>query len=719
MSENPLHLLMNPGSIATAGAGNNLLKMGTIQTLNLLTSGYRGAYYPIHPREETVLGHRAWSSPADLPEVPDLAFIIVPTEEVAPVLDAFGKAGTRRAVIVTAGFRETGERGRALEEEIKAVARKHAIRFVGPNCVGIINTQASLNTTVGPHGSGQGPLGLASQSGTYVTQTLPYLARRGIRLSKAISLGNEADISIVDALEYLGEDPDTRAIILYIEGIREGRRFIETAKKITPNKPVLALYVGGSEAGARSGMSHTGAMAGPDYLYDGIFKQAGVIRVQTIEELYTHGWALATQPPMKGNRLGIVTNSGGPGTSISNAADTAGLTLPRFSEALQKEIRKMIPGHAASANPVDLTFHLDMKTLSTIIPELIMKSGEADGVIVHGVIDFLEEVNPGLRKYLDNTPLKDMAGQLRVDLSEAAALPKVHGKPMLISSFFDRRDSYVAYYQDHDVPVFDSPEKAAKAMADLHRYQRIRLRKKGEVPEPPRRSEEADELIASALKKGQKGLDEHEGKKILSAYGIPVTRERVAETEAGVSDAVRDIGFPVALKACSWDIMHKTGKGLVRLGLKREEDAVAAFHSIREAAGRPVPVLVQEMIPGNRELVMGMTRFAGFGPVLLFGLGGIFTEVLKDTAFRSAPLSLAEAEEMIGDIRASAILGSFRGMPPADTDVLADILQKLGFIAVLHPEIAEMDMNPLIISGSRPIVADALIIVNSEKESRQ
>ncbi len=711
MSENPLHLLMNPKSIATAGAGNNLMKMGAIQAMNLLASGYPGAYYPIHPKEKTVLGHRAYSSPADLPEAPDLAFIIVPTEQVAPVLDEFGKIGTRRAVIVTAGFRETGETGKALEEEMSAVAWRHGIRFLGPNCVGIINTQASVNTTVGPHGSGPGSLGLASQSGTYVTQTLPYLVRRGIRFSKAISLGNEANINIVDALEYLGEDEDTKAIILYIEGIREGRRFIETARRITPRKPVLALYVGGSEAGARSGMSHTGAMAGPDYLYDGIFKQAGIIRVQTIEELYAHGWAFATQPPMKGNRVGIVTNSGGPGTSMSHAANTAGLDLPRFSDTLQREIKKMIPGHASSSNPVDLTFHLNMKTLSTDIPEMIMKSGEVDGLIIHGVIDFLEEVNPGLKKYLEVSPLKDMAQQLLVDLSKAVTLPGTHGKPMLISSFFDRRDSYVAFYQDHDIPVFDGPEKAAMAMADLYQYHKIRQRKTSAMPGLPELSKEAAGLIASALKKGQKGLDEHEGKKILSAYGIPVTRERLAATEAEAVRAAREIGFPVALKACSWEIMHKTGKGLIRLGLKEEEEVSGAFRSIRQAAGGDIPVLLQEMVSGSREFVMGMTRFPGFGPVLLFGLGGIFTEALKDTAFRSAPLSLGEAEEMIRDIRADKMLEEFRGMPAVDTSAMADILQTLGFIAVLHPEIAEMDLNPLIISGSRPVVADALLVL--------
>lgn len=711
MSDNPLHLLMNPKSIASAGAGNNLMKMGSIQALNLLKSGFKGKYYPVHPKETTVLGHKAYPTPADLPEAPDLAFLIVPTEQVAPLLDEFGKIGTRRAVVVTAGFKESGEKGKIQEDEINRIARKHGIRFVGPNCIGVINTQASLNTTLGTTASSPGPLGLASQSGTYVTQTLSYLDRKGIRLSKALSLGNEANISIVDALEYLAEDKDTKAIILYIEGIREGRRFIETARKITPHKPVLALYVGGSDAGARSGMSHTGAMAGPDYLFDGIFKQAGIIRVHTIEDLYHHGWALATQPPLEGNRIGVVTNSGGPGTSISHEADTKGLDLPRFSKALQQEIRNLIPGHAASGNPVDFTFHLDMKALSTSIPEIIMKSGEVDGVIVHGVLSFLEEVNPTLKKYLEGSPANDMLKKLNVDLSEAVTLPETYGKPMLISSFFERKDPYVAFYQDHDIPVFDSPEKAARAMADLYRYRKIRERTYSETPVVPKPSGEASGLIDGALKRGQRALNEYDGKKILSAYGIPITREKLTLTEEEALKAAREIGYPVALKGCSWEIMHKSGKGLIRLDVKGDEEVAGAFRSVRRSAGANVPILVQEMVPGSREFVMGMTRFPGFGPALLFGLGGIFTEALNDTTFRSAPISLVEAEEMIRGIRTASIMGEFRGMPSVDIPALADILQKLGFVALLHPEIAEMDLNPLIIRGSSPIVADALVVL--------
>ena len=267
------------------------------------------------------------------------------------MIEAFAAIGTKRAIVISAGFKETGDEGRRLEERLKEIAAQSGMRLLGPNCMGIINTAISLNVTVAPLEKRPGRLGLASQSGTYVTQTLAYLKERGIRFSKAISCGNEADIDIIDALEYLGEDEQTKAIILYIEGIRDGRRFIETARRITPVKPVLAQYVGGSAAGARAGLSHTGALAGPDLLYDGILRQAGIIRCHSIEELYAHGWVHATQPPLRGNRLAVVTNSGGPGTAISHTADQGGMTLPRFSDALQARIRPLDPAPRRRCEP--------------------------------------------------------------------------------------------------------------------------------------------------------------------------------------------------------------------------------------------------------------------------------------------------------------------------------------------------------------------------------
>lgn len=704
---------MNPKSVATAGAGNNPAKMGTLQALSIIKDGYQGKFYPVHPTDKTVLGHKAYASALSLPEPPDLAMLVVPTKQVIPVLEDFGRIGTRRAIIITAGFKETGPEGRSTEDRLNEIADRYGMRFLGPNCMGMLNTQLSLNLTVANLIGKPGSLGMASQSGTYVTQTLAYLRQRGIRFSKAISVGNEANIDIVDALEYLGEDEHTKAIILYIEGIRDGRRFIEVAQKITPHKPVLAQYVGGSGAGARAGMSHTGAMAGPDFLYDGIFKQAGVIRVYSIEDLYSHGWALSAQPPLRGRRVGVVTNSGGPGTAISHNADQGGLDVPRFSDALQSRIRPLIQGHASSANPVDLTFHLDMQLLSTRIPEMIMQSGEADGVILHGAMStgFMREVYSHLREILNNISEEQFIESYRRDLTEAVSLPQKYGLPLLVSSFFGTDDDYTKAYQDNDVPVFDSPEKAARGMASFLRHKEIRDRKTIVPLALPERSAVAAQIIQSALEQGQQALDEFQSKRILSLYGIRTTRERMAGTAEEAVHAAREIGFPVAAKACSWEIMHKTGKGLIALNLRTESEIRRALRSIRQAAGSKVPMLIQEMLSGAREFVAGVTRFEGFGPCVLFGLGGVLTEALKDTTFRSAPLSDTESQEMLTDIRAKKLVGAFRGLPAVDATALAGILQGVGFIALLHPEIAEIDLNPIIITGSAPVVADALFVL--------
>jgi acetate---CoA ligase (ADP-forming) len=711
--ENPLHLLMNPRSIATAGAGNNFMKMGTMQALSIIKDGYHGKFYPVHPTEKTVLGHKAFASVLDLPEAPDLAMLVVPTRQVIPLLEDFGKIGTKRAIVITAGFKEASAEGRSLEDRLKETADRYGIRFLGPNCMGMLNTQLSLNLTVAHLFGKPGLMGMASQSGTYVTQTLAYLRKRGIRFSKAISVGNEANINIIDALEYLGEDEHTKGIILYIEGIRDGRRFIEVARKITPHKPVLAQYVGGSGAGARAGMSHTGAMAGPDFLYEGIFNQAGIIRVHSIEDLYTQGWALSAQPPLRGRRLGVVTNSGGPGTAISHNAELGGLEVPRYSDELQSRIRPLIAAHASSANPIDLTFHLDMQLLSTKIPEMIMQSGEVDGMILHGAMmsGFMKEVYPHVRELLNDISEEQFINQVRTDLTKTVSLPRKYGIPLLVSSFFDSEDDYTRAYQENDIPVFDSPEKAARAMASFLKHMEIRERKTIIPPILPERSDTAGRIIKTALDRSQKALDEFQSKQILSIYGIPVTREVLATTTDEVLNAVREIGFPVAMKACSWEIMHKTGKGLIALNLQTEEEVRRALRSIRKAAGSDVSVLIQEMVSGNREFVAGMTRFPGFDPCVLFGLGGVLTEALKDTTFRSAPLSMTEAEEMIPDIRTKQLIGPFRGMPAVDTTALAKILQGVGFIALLHPEITEIDLNPIIITGSTPIVADALFVL--------
>ncbi len=713
MTENPFHQLMNPRSIATVGAGNNPMKMGTLNILSIIKDGFPGALYPIHPKDDSVLGLKAYRTVADLPEAPDLALFVVPAELVPGLMEEFGEIGTKRIIVITAGFKEIGDEGKREEERLNQIAQKYGIRFVGPNCMGILNTELPLNTTVMPIKFKPGMLGIASQSGTYVTQTFPYLGKRGICLSKAISTGNEANMSIIDAMEYLGEDEQTRAIALYIEGIRDVPRFLETARRITPHKPIIAQYVGGSSAGARAGLSHTGAMAGPDYLYEGLFKQAGIIRMHSVEDLYLHGWALATQPPLKGNRIGIITNSGGPGTAMAHVCEQGGFQLPEFSPMLQEKIKPLLPPHAPSGNPVDLTFVINADTITDKVPKLVMQSGEVDGVVLHGAMrsGFIIYKHEHFADLMNNTSIDDMIGLLG-DISPVPfSLPFTYGIPLVLSSFFDRDDDLTTAFEDHNIPVCDSPEKAARTMVSLLRYREVAMRKPYGAPEMPAVSSQARQILEEARKRGLSALDEFSAKKFLACYGIPVTDERLIGTEDKLSEAVKDMDYPLVMKACNPGILHKSERGLVRLNIQDIDGAMGAFRDIRSIAGGDTGVIVYSMVSGVREFMAGMTRYPGFAPAVLFGLGGIFTESLRDTCFRCAPLSLPEAEEMLDDIKSAQLLGAYRGMPAVNRDKLASILQRLGFLPLLHPEIAEIDINPLIISGSEPVAVDALIVL--------
>ncbi|MFO7951526.1 MAG: acetate--CoA ligase family protein [Bacillota bacterium] len=719
VDEHPLEAIMNPGSIAIAGAGNNPMKMGALQALSIIKDGYPGKIYPVHPEESTVFGYKAYYTPKILPVRPELVIFILPARHVVKLLDEFGERGARRAIIITAGFRETGPEGEKLEKQLLEVAGKHGIRFLGPNCMGIINTEISLNVTVAPIGQMIGVLGMVSQSGTYITQTLPYLQKKGIQFSKAISVGNETDLDLTDALEYLGNDRQTRAIALYIEGIKDPDRFLEVARSITPYKPILAQYVGGSDAGARAGSSHTGAMAGPDHLYDGLFKQAGILRVHSVEELYNQGWALATQPLLKGKRVAILTNSGGPGTAMAHTCNRGGLEVPRFSEGLQEKIKEHIPPHGAGGNPVDLTFHLDTTELSTTIPKLIMESGEVDALLIHGLMKtgFLKSIYPHLTDLVGNADEDEFAARFDDDKEEALKLPRKHKMPLILSSFFGREDDYTTAFQDEYYPVLDGPEKAARGMLALHRYNLARKKAAKGPGELPPQSAPATKIIREALDSGKQALDEYNAKRILAAYGVPVCEEEVANTAEEAIEIAGKLGYPVVLKGCSPELTHKTGSGLVHINLENEAAVSWAFSAIIRAAGRGIAVLVSKMIKGEREVMAGMVRYPGFGPCVVFGLGGIYTEALRDNTFRLAPLNKADAADMISDLRSSEMLEKFRGMPAVDKKTLGAILQAVGNIALLHPKINEIDLNPVIISGKYPVVVDALMVFKKEKNS--
>ncbi len=713
MSRSFFHSLMNPSSIAIVGASNNPQKMGTLHGLSILKDGFKGEFYPVHPKEKTVLGFPAYASPFDLPKAPDLAIFVVPAVHLLPVFEAFGKIGTKYAIVVTAGFKEAGSEGVKLEEKLKELARKYNIRFVGPNCMGIINRDISLNTTVCPIIGEPGKLGFISQSGTYVTQSFDYLGKRGIRLSKAVSVGNEADVNITDVLEYLGEDDRTTAISMYIESICDVKRFLRVARRITPNKPVIAQYIGGSEAGGRAGLSHTGAMAGKDYLYDGLFKQAGIIRVYSVEELYGIGWTLATQPKIRGNRIGIITNSGAPGSAIADTCEANGCEMPPFSEDLQKRIKPLLPSHAPCANPVDFTFDLNMDTMTSTVPDLLMKSGEVDGIVLHGAMStgFLAAIYPYRPGLIPGASLEEVIKGATKDLKDSVQVPFNNNIPMTVSSFFDRSDQFTQDYEDNNVPVFDSPEKAAHAISALVKYKSIQDREPFTPPSELKATETAYRIIREATEKKQTALDEYAAKKLLASYGIPVVKEALCYSEEEAIKAAEKISCPVVLKACDPTIMHKTEKGLVHLHLADSRSVQNAYQDIQQRAGQQLPVIVAEMFQDKREFLAGLTLDEQFGHCLAFGLGGIFTEALGDVSYRIAPLSVGEADEILRDIKSFTLLTRYRGMAEINLKLLVSLLSILSKLALIHTEIKEIDINPILFKGGEPFVADALIVL--------
>jgi acyl-CoA synthetase (NDP forming) len=467
----PLKRLMNPTSLAFWGASNNPMKMGTIQLTNVLETGFKGAVYPIHPTETTVLGLPAYKSVLDVGKPIDLAQLTLPTGVVPQVLDECGRAGIKSAIIISGGFKEVpGEEGKRLEREITEIARKHGIHFLGPNCVGIFNSLKCFNSTTIPRPPAGGKIAFASQSGAYTAMINPLLRSMGVKMCQTISVGNEADIDLTDCLEYLAEEPEVNAVGLYVETVRRPREFIEAARETVKKKPVVAVYVGGTEAGSRSSLSHTGALTGPDEIYDGLFRQAGVIRADDLDQMFDLLFAFSLAPLPAGPRMAVVSNSGGPGTSLAYHVDKAGLSVPLFSETLREKLKAETGRLAFVGNPIDLTFEMDLFLFERLV-EMVFESGEVDGAMLYGIFgwpDFmvnLESRFPDVKK-MQGAWTEAYNGFL----DRLAAIPKAHGKPLFVMSFLNASSPSIEPLIEQGVPVFPSASRAARAMRAMFDY---------------------------------------------------------------------------------------------------------------------------------------------------------------------------------------------------------------------------------------------------------
>lgn len=698
-----LNYVLEPKTVAVIGASRQQGSVGYSILQNLLRGNFTGVVYPVNPHARAICGVRAYPSVADVPEAVDLAVIALPASTVPDVMQQCGAKGVRDTIVVSAGFKETGVEGARLEMQMKAVAKAHGIGIVGPNCLGVINTDAGvlLNASFAKEMPQPGNIAFISQSGALCTAVLDYAKGQGIGFSKVVSLGNKSDINANDFLAYLWHDPLTEVILLYLEDIIEGWTFLRLARDITGegphHKPILALKSGRTKAGARAAASHTGSLSGSDEMYETIFTQSGVIRVDTVGNLFDYAMAFSSQPLPRGRRAAIITNAGGPGIMATDACVRYGLDMARLDEGTVKTLREKLPPSAAVQNPVDLIGDARHDryehALGTVLHDPMV-----DGVIVL------------------------LTPQAMTDIEQTATviseLAKRGDKPVLCS-FIGTADVATGsrILRDQGVPCYTFPEDAVRALATMNQYREWVARPRTDVRTFEADSERACVLLTEAKKSGDGFIPGDAAFQVLESYGFPLLPWGMGRTaDDAVAHADR-IGYPVALKLLSPDVIHKFDIGGVQLSLETPGDVRRAFDDMMDSVKRHQPqaavdgVLVQRMAKRGREVIIGMKRDPQFGPLIMFGLGGIYVETLRDVTFRLAPVRELGTYRMIEGIRSHRLLDGVRGEPSADVDAIAECIMRLSQLCIEQDAIDELDINPLIVypRGEGAFVADARI----------
>ncbi len=695
---------MNPGSIAVVGATNRDGSVGLAVFRNILDAGFQGLLYPVNPKAKSVQNVKAYPKLYNIPDEVDVAVIIVPADIVCSVLEEAGQKKVKGAIVISAGFKEVGERGAERERQLKETAAKYDIRVIGPNCLGIINNneKVRLNASFATKMPKAGNIAFVSQSGALCTAVLDYAEGKNIGFSKFVSFGNKADVNEIDLLNYLKNDPDTHVILMYLEDIAHGRAFLETAREITwqAHKPILAIKSGRSAEGALAAASHTGSLAGSDNAYDAIFRQSGILRVEGVHELFNAALAFAKQPIPKGNRIAIVTNAGGPGIMATDAAIRHGLKIAAFSEQTKQNLKQQLPPTASIRNPVDVIGDATHQRYEAAISHVLMDDN-VDGAIViltpQTMTDVLEtaEIIPRVAKNTDKPLLCSFMGI--VDVSEG-----------------------IEHLEANGIPNYAFPEAAARSMASMAFYANLLSLDKRKIRRVAADRETVTELIERKLAGNQSCyLPEKEANEILQCYGFPVLKNILLTDVSDVDKAAEEIIFPAAMKICSRDIVHKFDAGGVQLKIKTRDEAKKAFQEIIEnvkrynRSAKIDGIIIERMAKRGVEVILGAVRDPKFGPICMFGLGGTFVEAIKDVTFRLAPMWEINAENMINTIKARSILKGVRGAWPSDIDAIKDCILRLSQMITDNPEIAELDINPLIVypKGKGCVVADSRILL--------
>jgi acetyl coenzyme A synthetase (ADP forming)-like protein len=698
--------VLRPESVAVIGVSTRDGSVGAAVLGNLLGAGYQGRLSVIHPREETLGGVPAYRTIADVPEPVELAVIAVPAKAVVDVARQCGAAGVRALVVLSAGFGEIGPRGRDLQAELLSVCRASGMRLVGPNCLGVFNTASdvALNATFAPVAPPAGGVAFASQSGAFGIAAIAEAARRGLGLSSFVSTGNKADLSGNDLLRFWANDAQTDVIGLYLESFGNPRRFGQIARRVAARKPVIAVKSGRSAAGSRAATSHTGALlAASDATVDALFQHAGVIRTGTVGELFDVAALLAGQPLPPGDRIGVVTNAGGPGIACADACEAAGLKVEPLPTKTRRRLARHLPREATTTNPVDM--------IASAAPDDYRKAIEAlaDDASVDAVVAIFIP------------PLVTQAHDVAEAVRAASSATRAAGKPLL-AVWMAQDDAALATLAG-DVPAYGTPEEAVRALAHAAGYARWR-RATEESPEalPGVDPDAAAATIAQALAEGGGWLVPDRVAEILAAYGVPQVEAAVAATAAAAGRCAADLGGEVVIKAIAPGLVHKSDVGGVRLGLRGAAAATRGAREIaaavREAGHMPVGYLVQSMAAEGVEMLVGVTSDPDWGPVVACAAGGRAVELVGDVQSRLAPLSLRDAGEMVRSLRTFPLLDGYRGAPRADVAALEDVLVRIAALAAAHPEIAELDCNPVLVGPAGATVVDARIRLASPRPAR-
>jgi acetate---CoA ligase (ADP-forming) len=699
-----MEAFLRPRSVAVVGASRRRSTIGAELFRNVLLAEFNGPLYPVNPAAGAVQSVTAYPSVLDVPGPVDLAVIVVPAAGVVQAARRCGEKGVRALVVISAGFAEVDDEGRERQRDLLAVCREFGMRLIGPNCMGIANTapDVRLNATFAPTPPSHGRIAFSSQSGALGIAVIDEMARLGLGLSSFVSVGNKADISGNDLLNYWEDDPGTDVVLLYLESFGNPRKFARITRRIGRSKPIVAVKSGRSAAGARATSSHTGALiAASDVTVDALFRQAGVIRTETLAELFDVATLLATQPPPAGPRVGILTNAGGLGILCADACEGYGLEVVDLPEEARARLRERLPAQASVANPVDMIASATAEDYRGAI-EAMAASGAIDSLVVLFVPPLVTRADDVARA------IREAAGAIG-DLALLTVFTSAHGVPEALRGEGVR------------IPSYRFPEDAARALARAVQYGTWRRRPEGTVPHfPDCRDEEAARLIAQALAGGSsRWLEPDEVAGLLSCYGLPLAEWRLVATpeEAGAAAAV--LGGPVALKAVAPGLVHKTEAGAVRLGLEGSPEVAEAAREMTDRIqdqgleDGALRFLVQRMVPAGVELLVGVVHDPQFGPVIAAGTGGTAVELVRDVAVRITPLTDLDADDMLRSLKTYPLLEGYRGGPKADVAAVREVLLRVGALVEAHSEIAEMDLNPVVALPDGAVVLDARVRVEA------